>query len=98
MHDSQGSVRVALEQTDSGRATWIRKAVFTIVKGFWALLRDSSVDSIGAAEGATRGRAPDEGDTRSRYAKGVKNTLDDLAVRHDDDNTFIWILKTTKHS
>ena len=80
MHDSQGSVRVVLEQTDSGRAIWIQKAVFTIVTGFLALLRDSGVDSIGTDEGATRGKAPDEGNARSRYAKHLQNALDNLAV------------------
>ena len=73
MHDSKGSVRVVFEQTDSGRAIWIRKAVFARVAGFWSLLRDGGVDGIGAAEGATRGRAPDEGNARS---SDVPNTLD----------------------
>ena len=80
MHDSKGSVRVVLEQTDSGRAIWIRKAVFAIVTGFWSFLRDGGVDGIGAAEGATRRRAPDEGNARSGYAKHLQNALDNLAV------------------
>ena len=81
MLDSQGPVRVTVEPTKPGRASWVHGAVFTIVAWFWSLIRDSSVDSVGSTESAAWGRAPDESNASSRYAKHLKNALDDPAVQ-----------------
>ena len=83
MLDSQSPVRVIIEPTKPGRASWMHGAVFTVVTWFWPFIGDSSVDSVGSAESAAWGRAPDESNASSRYTKHLENALDDQAVRQE---------------